>query len=111
MIARLQHLNLRLSETERDQLLAVERARIAAGLHDRIEQDIFSIGLQLGSIVEAGIDPEVAERVRDLRELAVRTADEVRDVVFALASPDPSVDLDDLGTPGAARHRTALRPR
>ena len=93
MIIRLQHLNLRLSEAERDQLLAVERARIAAGLHDHIEQDIFSIGLQLGSIVEAEVDHEVAERLRDLRELAVRTADEVREVIFALAAPDQSADL------------------
>src|SRR5436305_1131365 len=76
MIIRRQHLNLRLSEAERDQLLAAERARIAAGLHDHIEQEIFSIGLQLGSILEAEIDQEVADRLRDLRELAVRTADE-----------------------------------
>jgi signal transduction histidine kinase len=41
MIARLQQLNRRLSEAEREQLLALERERIAAGLHDRIEQDMF----------------------------------------------------------------------
>lgn len=91
MIDRLQQLNTRLSSAEREQLLSLERQRIAAGLHDRIEQDIFTIGLQLSSLLERdGLDPEVAERLRHLRKLASRSADEVREVIFALASRDGS---------------------
>jgi signal transduction histidine kinase len=91
MIQRLQLLNSRLSDAERDQLLSLERERIATGLHDRIEQDIFTIGLQLGSLLERDdLDPELAHRLREIRKLAGHSADEVRDVIFALASRDGS---------------------
>jgi GAF domain-containing protein len=43
MIAELQELHQRLTEAERAQLLGRERERIAGALHDRIEQQIFSI--------------------------------------------------------------------
>jgi signal transduction histidine kinase len=89
MIQRLQLLNNRLSDAEREQLLSLERKRIAAGLHDRIEQDIFTIGLQLSSLLERDdLDPELADRLRGIRKLASRSADEVREVIFALASRD-----------------------
>jgi signal transduction histidine kinase len=93
MIERLQQLNLRLSDSEREQLLSLERERIAAELHDRIEQDIFTIGLQLGVLLERGdLLPDVAGRLHDLRKLAGRSADEVREVIFSLASRDGSDD-------------------
>jgi signal transduction histidine kinase len=76
MIDRLQQLNQRLSEAERDQLLSLERERIATGLHDRIEQDIFMIGLRLNALLERDIDPEMAGQLQDVRQLASRTADD-----------------------------------
>ncbi|MGZ4702450.1 MAG: GAF domain-containing sensor histidine kinase [Ilumatobacteraceae bacterium] len=86
MIARLQQLQERLGSAEREQLLALERDRIAAGLHDEIEQQLFLIGLGLSSLLEdERLPPELAERVRDIRHLAGGTAQAIRDVIFALA--------------------------
>lgn len=102
MIDRLLELNQRLSESERDQLLSLERERIAGGLHDRIEQDIFTIGLQLNGLLEKGVDDDTDSKLRDTRQLAARAADEVREVIFALAAPDG------VGTGGLA---TSVRRR
>jgi two-component system, NarL family, sensor histidine kinase DevS len=85
MIEGLEQLHRRLDEAEREQVLAQERDRIAAGLHDHIEQGIFTIGLRLSSLLEGDLQPAVAERLRDVRQLASRTAEAVRDVIFALA--------------------------
>jgi signal transduction histidine kinase len=87
MIERLQLLNRRLSESEREQLLSLERERIAAGLHDRIEQEVFTIGLRLNALLEDGVDEDLAAQLQDIRHLASRTADEVHEVVFSLAVP------------------------
>jgi two-component system sensor histidine kinase DegS len=66
-------------------LLAQERQRIAGSLHDRIEQQIFSIGLGINSLLEDNeLEPAIVERLLAIRRLAVETADEVRRVVFAL---------------------------
>src|ERR1700692_1545597 len=46
MIDELEQLHRDLSQAERDQVLRQERERIAAELHDRIEQAIFTLGLQ-----------------------------------------------------------------
>jgi signal transduction histidine kinase len=94
MITGLANLRERLSGAEREHLVTRERQRIAAGLHDHLEQSIFSIGLRLNSLLEDGqLTPEAAEQVEAIRRLVARTDDEVRDVVFALASPDGEVDL------------------
>ncbi|MDQ1427723.1 MAG: hypothetical protein QOK39_1199 [Acidimicrobiaceae bacterium] len=85
MIEGLQDLHERLHEVEREQLLGRERERIAEGLHDRIGQDIFTLGLRLGALIDEAPDQPLAERLRDLRQLAIETAEEVRKVVFALA--------------------------
>ncbi|HEX3462296.1 MAG TPA: GAF domain-containing protein [Acidimicrobiales bacterium] len=87
-IASLQQLHERLSEAERQQLLAHERERIAGDLHDRIEQEMFSIGLGINSLLEVdAIDTSTAEQLRATRQLVVAVADEVRKVIFALAVP------------------------
>ncbi|MDQ1434485.1 MAG: hypothetical protein QOF59_1301 [Actinomycetota bacterium] len=88
MIASLQQLHERLDEAERSRLLTRERERIADGLHDRIEQEVFSIGLGINLLLEADdVDPVVAERLRAIRRLAITTSDEVRRVIFRLAVP------------------------
>jgi signal transduction histidine kinase len=87
MIAGLQQLHARLDAAERDQLLARERERIAAGLHDDIEQSLFTIGVRLGALLEGDLDPRLAEQVRAIRHLVSVTDDKVREVVFALAVP------------------------
>jgi signal transduction histidine kinase len=85
MIAGLQQLQLRLGQAERDQLLALERDRIAAGFHDDIEQQLFTAGLQLSALLEGDLDDEMAERLSDVRRIIGQTAEEVREVIFALA--------------------------
>jgi signal transduction histidine kinase len=87
MIEGLEQLHRRLDEAERSQVLAQERDRIAAALHDLIEQGIFTIGLQLSSLLEGEVEPATAARLQDLRQLAGRTAESVREVIFALAHP------------------------
>jgi signal transduction histidine kinase len=88
MIASLQQLQERLGEAERTRILAHERQRIAGRLHDQIEQEVFSIGLGIDSLLEGSeVDARTAERLRAVRQLAVETADEVRRVTFALAVP------------------------
>jgi signal transduction histidine kinase len=84
MIDRLARLQQRLGTAERDQLLSLERERISAGLHDEIEQGIFSIGLQLNWLLELDLDPDVDRRIRQVRKLAATTADKVKEVIFAL---------------------------
>jgi signal transduction histidine kinase len=94
MIGGLQRLQQRLGTAEREQLLALERDRIASELHDDIEQQIFSIGLQLSSLLEnEDLDAPVADRVREIRYLASRTAEATRDVIFALAVDGHRSDL------------------
>jgi signal transduction histidine kinase len=87
MIEGLEQLHRRLDEAERSQVLAQERDRIAAELHDLIEQGIFTIGLQLSSLLEDEADPATAARLHDLRQLAGRTAESVREAIFALKRP------------------------
>jgi signal transduction histidine kinase len=109
MIAGLQHLQRRLGDKERDELVARERERIAAGLHDNILQDIFTAGLRLNSLLDRELDPSTARDLLGVRQLVVKASDRVRDVVFAFAPTGPS----NAGLAGSVRsllsdaHRTA----
>jgi signal transduction histidine kinase len=103
LITGLANLRERLTAADREQLVTRERERIAAGLHDHLEQSIFSIGLRLNALLEEGqLAPEVAEQVEAIRRLVSRTDDEVRDVVFSLAEGEDRGDL-------TARVRRLLR--
>jgi len=88
-IAELQQLRERLTKAERVQLLGRERERIAGELHDRIEQDIFTIGVRLTALLEdQSLDHRVAGQLRGLRQLSIGVADEVRRAIFALTSQE-----------------------
>ena len=77
----------RLTKAERDQLLGRDRERIAGALNDRIEQDIFTIGVRLTALLEdQSLDHRVAGQLRGLRQLSIGVADEVRRAIFALTS-------------------------
>jgi signal transduction histidine kinase len=87
MIVRLKQLRKRLTDAEREQLLARDRARIAGHLHDRIGQDIFTLGLGLDSLLESeNLDPTLSDFLRVLRDTSVNVAHEMRNVVFALGA-------------------------
>jgi signal transduction histidine kinase len=91
-----------------------ERARIGRELHDSTAQTLAAIGMQLAAAARDSRDPELAERLAMLREMAGAAVDEVR----ALAhSVHPRV-LDDLGLVAALewqarqlRERSAIEVR
>ena len=88
MIHELQELREQLTAAEQAKLLRRERERIAGALHDRIEQDIFTIGVRLNVLLETDLlDDEVAEQLRELRHLSIQASDEVRRAIFSLAGP------------------------
>ena len=85
MIVGLQNLQHRIGRAEHDQLLALERDRIAADFTTR-SNNKFTIGLKFNSLLESeDLSPDVTQRVQEMRHLASPTADEVHDVIFALA--------------------------
>ena len=93
MIDELEVLHRNLSQAERDQVLRQERERIAAELHDRIEQAIFTLGLKVNAILELEPVTElVASGLGEVRQLAVHTSEAVREAIFALSLPRPAAD-------------------
>ena len=90
LINNLELLHHQLDEVERERVLRQERERIAADLHDRIEQGIFAIGLQVNSELDKDDLPaDTAKRLVEIRTLAAKMAETTREVVFALAFGRP----------------------
>jgi signal transduction histidine kinase len=90
MIERLERLHQRLDQVEEERVLRQERERIAADLHDRIEQAIFTIGLKLNRLLETDTLPVPAQKqLKEVRSLAARTAEAVKEVLWALSLPGP----------------------
>ena len=91
MIAELEDLHRDLSQAERDQVLREERERIAAELHDRIEQAIFTLGLKVNAIMEREpVTEPIATGLGEVKQLAVHTSEAVREAIFALSLPRPA---------------------
>jgi signal transduction histidine kinase len=90
MIAELEKLHRDLSHAEREQVRQQERERIAAELHDHIEQAIFTIGLTVNRLLEHhAVGPKAAEQLGEVRQLAAGTAEAVREAIFVLSLPGP----------------------
>ena len=91
MIDELEQLHRDLSLAEREQVLRQERERIAAELHDRIEQAIFTLGLKVNEILEREkVTEPVANGLGDVKQLAIHTSEAVREAIFALSLPRPA---------------------
>jgi signal transduction histidine kinase len=91
MIAELEELHRDLSQAEREQVLREERERIAAELHDRIEQAIFTLGLKVNAILEREpVAEPIASDLGEVKQLAVHTSESVREAIFALSLPRPA---------------------
>src|ERR1700682_4552243 len=88
MIDELEQLHRDISQADREQVLRQERERIAAELHDRIEQGIFTLGLKVNAILarEPVTDP-IASDLGEVRQLAIHTSEAVREAIFALSLP------------------------
>jgi signal transduction histidine kinase len=88
MIDELAQLHRDLSQAEREQVLRQERERIAAELHDRIEQAIFTLGLKVNAILEhEPVTDVIATDLGEVRQLAIHTSEAVREAIFALSLP------------------------
>jgi signal transduction histidine kinase len=88
MIDELEQLHRDLSQAEREQVLRGERERIAAELHDRIEQAIFTLGLKVNAILEREpVTDPIATDLGEVRQLAIHTSEAVREAIFALSLP------------------------
>jgi signal transduction histidine kinase len=93
MIDELEVLHRNLSQAEREQVLRQERERIAAELHDRIEQAIFTLGLKVNAILEREpVAEPVASGLGEVRQLAIHTSESIREAIFALSLPRPAAD-------------------
>ncbi len=91
MIDELADLHRHLSQAERDHVLREERERIAAELHDRIEQAIFTLGLKVNAILEREpVTDPMKQDLGEVRQLAVHTSEAVREAIFALSLPRPA---------------------
>jgi signal transduction histidine kinase len=91
MIGELEQLHRDLSMAEREQVLRQERERIAAELHDRIEQAIFTLGLKVNEILEReNVAEPIATDLGDVKQLAIHTSEAVREAIFALSLAQPA---------------------
>ncbi len=103
-------LSARLHDLERsrhreDQLLAqqvqsAERARLAREMHDIVAHNVSLISLRTAALQVSTTDPQIKSTARELRNLAARTLDELREMVGLLrasggtSAPQPRlVDL------------------
>ena len=89
-----------------EEVLATERARIAREMHDVVSHQVSLLAVQAGALQVASSDPEVKTTARTMRSLAVRTLDELRQMVTVLRAtgttagqiaPQPTIaDLPEL---------------
>jgi len=83
----------RLEQAGRRQLLSEERNRIARELHDSVAQHLLTIGMNLEWCRRhESTSPAVLERVLAAHSLARSAMDEIREVIFELAS-DGQIEL------------------
>ena len=67
-----------------DQVLATERARLAREMHDVVAHQVSLISLQAGAVQISTRDERAREGARKIRELSVRTLEELRHMVGIL---------------------------
>jgi signal transduction histidine kinase len=93
LFAQSERVRRRLEDAGRRQMLSQERNRIARELHDSVAQHLLTIGMNLEWCRRHdSTSPPVLERVTATKHLARSAVDEIRAVIFELAS-DGKVDL------------------
>ncbi|MEU5102943.1 MULTISPECIES: histidine kinase [unclassified Streptomyces] len=75
-------------------VLSTERARLAREMHDVVAHQVSLISLQAGAVQISAQDAEARECARTIRELSVRTLDELRHMVGVLRAAGG--DLEEL---------------
>ncbi|MES4901285.1 MULTISPECIES: histidine kinase [unclassified Streptomyces] len=76
------------------QVLSTERARLAREMHDVVAHQVSLISLQAGAVQISAEDTQARESARTIRELSVRTLDELRHMVGVLRAAGG--DLEEL---------------
>ncbi|WP_372446394.1 sensor histidine kinase [Streptomyces chrestomyceticus] len=80
-----------------DRVLATERARLAREMHDVVAHQVSLISLQAGAVQVSTGEDAARESARTIRELSVRTLEELRHMVGILrAAGGGSADTRDL---------------
>ncbi|MGR3936430.1 sensor histidine kinase [Streptomyces sp. BRA346] len=74
----------RADELIAEQVLSTERARLAREMHDVVAHQVSLISLQAGAVQISADDAQAREGARTIRELSVRTLDELRHMVGIL---------------------------
>ena len=77
-----------LAAAREQQVLAEERQRIARDLHDSVAQHVLSMGMQVEWCRTASTQPDVVERLVEVKELARTTVDRIRQAIFQLTGDD-----------------------
>jgi len=88
---------------EEQDVLRRERARISREMHDVVSHQVSLVAVQAGALQVSSPDPEARRTAAVIRSLAVRTLDELRQMVGVLRadgagtdSDEPQPTLDDL---------------
>lgn len=84
-----------------DRVKTTERARLAREMHDVVAHQVSLISLQAGAVQVSTEDPEARAGARTIRELSVRTLEELRHMVGVLRAD---------GGEAAEAHRLAPQP-
>ena len=88
-----------------ERVLISERGRLAREMHDVVSHQVSLISIQAGALQVSSADPAAVATARTIRELSVRTLEELRQMVGVLraagvrgdVSPAPQPRLADLG--------------
>jgi len=70
------------------ELVADERQRIARDLHDSVAQHVLSMGMQVELCRVSTDQPELGERLGEVKELARSTVQRIREAIFELSGGD-----------------------
>ncbi|MER6395931.1 MULTISPECIES: histidine kinase [unclassified Kitasatospora] len=89
-----------------ERVLVSERARLAREMHDVVSHQVSLISIQAGALQVSTADPAAAATARTIRELSVRTLEELRQMVGVLRAAGSRPD-----TPLAPQPRLADLPR
>ena len=74
------------------QVRSGERARLAREMHDIVAHNVSLISVRTGALQVTTADPEVRATARELRTLAARTLDELRQMVGVLRASGGAID-------------------
>lgn len=72
------------SRLQAERVLASERARLAREMHDVVSHQVSLISIQAGALQVSTTDPAARQTASTIRELSVRTLDELRQMVGVL---------------------------